>query len=312
MSIVARNLVKSYGELRAVDGVSFEIPGPGVLGLIGPNGAGKSTTLRILTSFLAPTSGTAAIAGFDCRAQSQQVRQHLGYLPETSPLYPDARIDEFLAFRAKLKRVPRRFRRAEIDRCLQACGLQNARRRLIGRLSHGFRRRVALADSLLHDPPVLILDEPTAGLDPLQVRQFRDLLAGLAHDHTILLSTHLLAEAEAVCDRVLILSQGQLVEDIDLQSAKSAPVCHLEVEGPEWALRQYIASFHEVEDVNLLELTGAWNRFEIRLKSTADIRAQLAEGCHERGWPIRELSLQRLSLEQQFVRSVFGEQRKAA
>lgn len=312
MSIVAENLEKRYGTLRAVDGVSFEMPGPGIVGLIGPNGAGKTTTLRMLTTYLAPTAGRAIIEGFDCWRESIQARRRLGYLPEASALPTDARVDELLGFRAKLKQVPRRLRRGEIDRTLQLCDLAGVRKRMIGRLSHGMRRRVALADALLNDPPVLILDEPTAGLDPLQVRQFRSLLSELAENHTILLSTHILAEAEAVCQRVLVLSRGRLVEDIDLQSTQIAETCRIEVQGPVDSIQIVFTASALVGNVRLLGSEGDWHRFEISANVGVDVRAELGDLCLQYGWRIRELSADRLTLEQRFIRSVFNDQRKAA
>lgn len=214
MSVVVRELSKKFGPLTAVDRVSFEIPSTGIVGLVGPNGAGKTTILRVLSTFLRPAAGVVEVAGFDCVSEPQSVRQNLGYLPENAPIHGEARVEEYLEFRARLKGILRRDRKAEIDRCLEACQLKPVRRRLIGRLSQGFRRRVGLADALLAHPAVLILDEPTIGLDPLQVRHTRELLVALAHDCTILLSTHLLGEAEALCERVLVLMQGRLVSDV--------------------------------------------------------------------------------------------------
>jgi ABC-2 type transport system ATP-binding protein len=222
MSIVVRGLCRHFGPLRAVDNVSFEIPSGGIVGLIGSNGAGKSTILRILSTFLAPAAGEAFVAGFDCVAEAARVRQSIGYLPESLPTISDVRVEEYLCFRAQLKGVARRDRRSEIDRVLAACQLTAVRRRLIGRLSQGFRRRVGLADALLGRPRVLILDEPTIGLDPLQVRNTRDLLADFARDGTILLSTHLLAEAEAICHRMLVLMQGRLVSDVNMAELRAS------------------------------------------------------------------------------------------
>jgi ABC-2 type transport system ATP-binding protein len=216
MSIVVQGLCRRFGSLRAVDAVSFEVPAGGIVGLIGLNGAGKSTVLRVLSTFLAPSAGRAWVAGFDCVAEAASVRKSIGYLPESLPGIHEARIEEYLWYRAQLKGITSRDRRSEIDRVLAACELTAVRRRLIGRLSQGFRRRVGLADALLGRPRVLILDEPTIGLDPLQVRNTRELLTDLARDCTILLSTHLLAEAEAMCQRVLVLIQGRLVSDVSL------------------------------------------------------------------------------------------------
>jgi ABC-2 type transport system ATP-binding protein len=214
LSIVVRELCRDFGALRAVSNVSFDIPPGTIVGLIGPNGAGKSTILRILATFLRATSGDVAVAGIDARLDPAGVRQAIGYLPENPPGHNEARVDEYLSFRAHLKGIPRDTRRREVDRCLEACDLAAVRRRIIGRLSQGFRRRVGLADALLARPQVLILDEPTIGLDPLQVRRSRELLFELAHESTILVSTHLLAEAQELCQRVLVLVHGRLVSDM--------------------------------------------------------------------------------------------------
>jgi ABC-2 type transport system ATP-binding protein len=216
VSIVVRELCKNFGALRAVFNVNVDIPAGTIVGLIGPNGAGKSTILRVLSTFLRATSGDVAVAGIDARLDPAGVRQVIGYLPENPPAYNDVRVDEYLAFRARLKGIARDKRHGEIDRCLEACELTAVRRRIIGRLSQGFRRRVGLADALLARPRVLILDEPTIGLDPLQIRHTRELLSDLAHESTILVSTHLLAEAQELCQRVLVLMNGQLVSDVQI------------------------------------------------------------------------------------------------
>ena len=235
MSIVVRELCRSFGTIRAVDQVSFEIPPASIVGLIGPNGAGKTTILRILSTFLAPTRGSVSVAGFDCALQAEQVRERLGYLPEALPGCHEARVVEYLGYRAQLKGIARRDRRTEVDRCLEACQLQSVRRRLLGRLSQGFRRRVGLADALLARPAVLILDEPTIGLDPLQVRHTRDLLVALSSECTILVSTHLLAEAQALCQRALMLMSGRIVSDV---STRDLPGDTLEDHFVRVALRQ--------------------------------------------------------------------------
>jgi ABC-2 type transport system ATP-binding protein len=214
LSIIVRELCRDFGRLRAVSKVSFDILPGTIVGLIGPNGAGKSTILRILATFLRATSGDVAVAGVDARRDPAGVRQVIGYLPENPPGHNEARVDEYLSFRAHLKGISRHERRREVDRCLEACQLTAARRRIIGRLSQGSRRRVGLADALLARPRVLILDEPTIGLDPLQVRRSRELLIELAHESTILVSTHLLAEAQELCRRVLVLMNGRLVSDV--------------------------------------------------------------------------------------------------
>jgi ABC-2 type transport system ATP-binding protein len=211
--IVVDRLTKYYGEYPAVRGVSFEVPTGRVVGFLGPNGAGKSTTMRILAGFLTATSGRASIDGRDVFWDPIEARRRIGYMPENCPLYPEMRVDEYLRFRAGLKGLGWGARRKRIEFVLSRCWLTDVRRQLVGTLSKGYRQRVGLADALLADPPVLILDEPTAGLDPTQIRETRKLIRELGAEHTMLLSTHILSEVEMTCDSVIIIYQGQVVED---------------------------------------------------------------------------------------------------
>src|SRR5690242_15609565 len=204
------NVTKYFGPVLAVDHINFSVDKGEIVGYLGPNGAGKTTSLRILTSYLPATSGTARVAGHDVRTESMEVRRNIGYLPESVPLYPEMRVEEYLSYRAKLKGVDRKDRKNRIDYCLQRCRIREVRRRLIGTLSKGYRQRVGLADAMVHDPPILILDEPTVGLDPLQIRETLHLIQVLGESHTILLSTHILAEVEAVCERVIIINAGRI------------------------------------------------------------------------------------------------------
>ncbi|HOW98922.1 MAG TPA: ATP-binding cassette domain-containing protein, partial [Kiritimatiellia bacterium] len=205
------HLTKRFAGCVAVDDVSFRIEPGEVVGFLGVNGAGKTTTLRILSCYLPATSGTAEVAGFDVFRDSLEVRRRIGYLPENAPLYPEMRVDEYLRFRARLKGVSPAACRRRVQEVKDRCGLKDAGRRIIGQLSRGYRQRVGLADCLVHDPELLILDEPTLGLDPAQVIQVRELIRALARRHTILLSTHILPEVEAVCRRVLIINRGRIV-----------------------------------------------------------------------------------------------------
>ena len=209
--IVVENLVKYYGEYQAVRGVSFQVPKGQVVGFLGPNGAGKSTTMRILAGYLTATSGQARIDGKDVFWDPIEARRRIGYMPENCPLYPEMRVDEYLKFRAGLKGLGWSTRRKRIDYVLQRCWLKDVRRQLVGTLSKGYRQRVGLADALLADPPVLILDEPTAGLDPTQIRETRKLIRELGQEHTMLLSTHILSEVEMACDSAIIIYQGAVV-----------------------------------------------------------------------------------------------------
>jgi ABC-2 type transport system ATP-binding protein len=311
MSIVVRDLCKTFGPIRAVENVTFEIPSSGIVGLIGPNGAGKSTILRILSTFLSPTSGRAAVCGFDCATQSESVRQQIGYLPETPPGQSESRIDEYLTFRAALKGIARRGRRAEIDRCLEACQLTNVRRRLIARLSQGFRRRVGLADALLGCPKVLILDEPTIGLDPLQVRHTRELLSNLAQDSTILLSTHLLAEAEGLCHRVLVLLRGGLVSDIRMDELHAGTGFEIELDGPFAECEQALHNLPRVISVECVGTSGRWRTYSIA-GDGPHLREEAARECLRRGWNLRELRATSRTLEDHFVRVAMRARRESA
>ena len=209
--IDVRHLTKRYGERTAVNDLSFSVERGEVVGFLGPNGAGKSTTLRMLTGFLEPSAGEVRIAGFDAKKQPLEVKRSVGYMPEAVPLYLEMRVVEYLRYRAELKGVPRRDRKQNVDKALELANVADVRGRIIGQLSKGYRQRVGLADALVADPPLLILDEPTAGLDPNQIRQVRDLVRSLGREKTVLLSTHILPEVEAICGRVIILDRGRLV-----------------------------------------------------------------------------------------------------
>lgn len=211
--IEVRNLTKRYGDHEAVGDLSFQVPKGQVCGFLGPNGAGKSTTLRMLTGFLSPTHGSITIGGVDAREEPVEARKLIGYMPELCPLYPEMRVDEYLRYRAELKGVARADRDAYVEKALENAAVKDVSTRIIGQLSKGYRQRVGLADALVADPPLLVLDEPTAGLDPNQIRQVRELIGRLAKNKTVILSTHILPEVEAICDRVLILHRGKLVSE---------------------------------------------------------------------------------------------------
>jgi ABC-2 type transport system ATP-binding protein len=232
--IEVQHLSKSYGSLRAVDDVSFRVDKGEIVGFLGPNGAGKSTTLRILAGFLGPSTGKVTIAGHDIEEEPLAARAALGYMPETSPLYPEMRVAEYLAFRAELKLVPRKKRAEAVARALEDARAADVADVLVGHLSKGYRQRVGLADALVASPPILILDEPTAGLDPNQIREVRDLVRRLGRDHTILLSTHILSEVEATCTRALVIARGRLVAEgsIDaIRARRGASVVRVTVRG---------------------------------------------------------------------------------
>ncbi|MFH2005812.1 MAG: ATP-binding cassette domain-containing protein [bacterium] len=220
--IRVEGLTKAYTETVAVDGISFSVSKGEVVGFLGPNGAGKTTTLKMLTCFMPATAGTASINGYDISTQSIRVRRSIGYLPENNPLYEEMRVAEYLRFRAALKWVRWSQRRRNVDEALAQCGLTDVTHRTIGQLSKGYRQRVGLADTLVGDPPVLILDEPTAGLDPQQIVEVRELIKRLSEVKTILLSTHYLPEVEQTCDRVIVINRGRIVLDDTVEHLRSA------------------------------------------------------------------------------------------
>src|SRR5438477_4361271 len=226
------NLSKYFGPVMAVDRISFAVGQGEIVGFLGLNGAGKTTTMRILTSYLPATSGIARVAGFDVMLESTQVRKNIGYLPESVPLYPEMRVDEYINFRAKLKGVERRQRTVRVEYCLDRCRLREVRRRLVGTLSKGYRQRVGLADAMVHDPAILILDEPTSGLDPVQIRETLSLIKELGESRTILLSTHILSEIEAVCGRIMIIHRGRLSSDKKMSDLAGIGPILVEVHGP--------------------------------------------------------------------------------
>jgi len=220
MSIEVNNLTKIYGSQRAVDGISFSLKPGEIVGFLGPNGAGKSTTMKILTGYLRPSSGTAKVADFDVTTQAMPARRAIGYLPEHNPLYTDMYVKEFLIFSGKLYGMGGSALRLRVDEMIALCGLEVEKRKKIGQLSKGYRQRVGLAQSFLHDPEVLILDEPTTGLDPNQIIEIRELIRNAGHNKTVLFSTHIMQEVEALCDRVIIISKGNLVSDTSLQTLR--------------------------------------------------------------------------------------------
>ncbi len=220
MSIAVTNLTKEYGSQKAVDSISLEVKTGEIVGFLGPNGAGKSTTMKILTGYVKATSGSVAVNGFDVSSQAMQARSSIGYLPEHNPLYPDMYVIEFLQFIGRLCHLKGRLLKERIAEMLHLCGLEREQHKKIGQLSKGYRQRVGLAQAFIHQPPVLILDEPTTGLDPNQLAEIRELIRTLGKDRTVLFSTHIMQEVEALCDRVIIINRGKIVADAPLQNLR--------------------------------------------------------------------------------------------
>jgi len=308
--VQADRLRKQYGPNLALDDVTFEVERGDIVGFLGPNGAGKTTTMRILSGFLPASSGTAAVAGYDVARDSIEVRRRIGYLPEGVPLYPEMRAEEYLAFRARIKGLARRERRRSIASVISRCGLDAVRRKLIGSLSKGYRQRVGIADALVSDPPVLILDEPTIGLDPNQIREVRELIRELGGDHTVILSTHILPEVEAVCRRVLIIHRGRMVfgdtlEGIQAHGAGGTRIT-IEARLPDGARPGAIQDVPGVEDLSVEE-DGGVTRLTVHVTPEPDIRGDLFRRAADLGWTILELRRIKPSLEDVFVRHTTGE-----
>jgi len=306
--IKVRNLTKNFGEVVAVSDVTFEVHPGEVMGFLGPNGAGKTTTLRILTGYLPATSGNVHVDGLDVLKDSLAVRQRIGYLPENVPLYLDMRVQEYLRYRGLLKGVPRREVLRRVGEAMEQVALSHMARRIVGQLSKGYRQRVGLADALISRPRLLILDEPTGGLDPHQRKEVLDLIKELARAQTILLSSHVLAEVESISDRVMIIQQGQLLasgttEELTL-SLQEAPRLVLEVEAAQATIDEILVPFREqvVGDPVHAELDQGWRRVTLVPAGAADFRAALGRALQRRDVPLRELYREEFSLEELFLR----------
>src|SRR6516162_9671689 len=294
------NLTKFFGPVLAVDHINFQVTRGEIVGFLGPNGAGKTTTMRILTTYLPATSGIAKVAGFDVMTQSMDVRRNIGYLPESVPLYPEMRVEEYLSYRAKLKSVPRKDRQARIDYCLERCRIREVRRRLIGTLSKGYRQRVGLADAMVHDPEILILDEPTHGLDPVQIRETLALIRELGERRTILLSTHILAEIEAICGRVMIIHRGRLSSDKRMSELQAVVAIYVEVHGPPEQVANVLRTTDGVDRVTPTPLGDGLASFEVLTRGHRDLREAIGQRLTRNGWTIRSLDLRRRRVEEHF------------
>ena len=304
--IDVQHLTKNYGDFVAVEDISFFIAKGEIVGFLGPNGAGKTTTMRILTGFMPPTSGKATIAGYDVFQQSLEARQHIGYLPETVPLYTDMTVRSYLDFQATLHAMRNPHKKARIDEIIERMRLEEYDNILIGKLSKGYRQRVGIAQAVLHEPDVLILDEPTIGIDPIQVVETRQLIKELGQDHTIILSSHILPEVSMVCQRVLIIDEGRLVAadtTEGLSSRLGGPErVQMVVKGP---MREVAAVLRDVGGVHTVEPedtgTEGTFRFLVECRAGRDVRPQLAAAVVQRRWDLLELHATGLSLEDIFL-----------
>ena len=308
--IKVEGLTKRYARTVAVDNISFEIAKGQIVGFLGPNGAGKTTTMRVLTCFLPPSAGTANVAGFDVLKNPFEVKKRIGYLPETPPLYPEMEVVEYLTFVGRLKGIGKSELGKRIDEVSERCAIGDVRKKLVGKLSKGYRQRVGLAQAIIHNPDVLVLDEPTAGLDPKQIIETRELIKGLAGDHTIILSTHILPEVEQTCQQVIIIAKGKLVATDSVSNLTSrllgSETVAVEVEPRDGAIdsvvvRQRLEQVPGVSRVLIRETRDKRHSFEVEGLQGRSVRAELARSVVEAGWNLTELRPLALSLEEIFL-----------
>jgi ABC-2 type transport system ATP-binding protein len=306
------NLTKRYGPVTAIHDVSFNVDKGRIVGFLGPNGAGKSTTMKILSCFMPASGGTARVAGYDVFSQSLEVRRRIGYLPENAPLYPDLSVAAFLDFVAEIKGVGRTARRGRVADVMERCFIGDMQHRLIGKLSKGYRQRVGLAQALLGDPEVLILDEPTIGLDPRQIAEIRALIRSLAGQHTVILSTHILPEVSMVCDGVIIINRGRIVaqgtESELVQQAFPSTRIQLRVAGADGDVAGAVAALPGVVGVQPLAARDGGVGLLVEAARDRDVRPDLVRLVTGKGWALQELHQVGMSLEEVFIRAVAGEQ----
>jgi ABC-2 type transport system ATP-binding protein len=303
--IEVSNLTKRYAGRTAVDNISFTVGRGEIVGLLGPNGAGKSTTMRVLSGFMPATSGTVRVAGFDVFHDSEETRRRIGYMPENNPLYSEMRVREYLKFRARLKGLGWRQSRERVATVMEQCGLTDVGRRIIGQLSKGYKQRVGLADALVHDPELIILDEPTIGLDPQQIRSVRALIKSLGGRHTVLISTHILPEVEMMCGRVLIMLDGRVLasdtpENLQRRVAGSSQII-AEIAASRDALQAVWENLPEVAEFDISSGEGAYWRCALTPVDGRDLRPLIFELARENRWQLRELTRGRHTLEDIYI-----------
>ncbi len=318
--IKVEGLTKRYARTVAVDNISFDVEKGRIVGFLGPNGAGKTTTMRVLTCFLPPTHGSAEVAGFDVLKQPLEVKRRIGYLPESPPLYPEMEVVEYLRFVAQLKGIPRADIQSRVSLVLERCAISDVRTTLLGKLSKGYRQRVGLAQAIIHNPDVLVLDEPTAGLDPKQILETRQLIKHLAGDHTIILSTHILPEVEQTCEQVIIINKGKLVATDSVENLtkrlRGSELIAVEVEGRDSQLdaglvRQRLEKVPGVSRV-VQKDGGARCAFEVESLQGRSVRSELARAVVEAGWNLYELRAVAFSLEEIFLQLTAADETVAA
>jgi ABC-2 type transport system ATP-binding protein len=312
-TIEVEKLTKFYGPARGIQEVSFAVKKGEIMGFLGPNGSGKTTTMRILTCFFPPTSGTARICGYDVLKEPLEVRRKIGYMPESVPLYLDMPVFSYLRFFAEVKGVPRKMRKRKVDEVIQLCSIKEVAHRLIGKLSKGYRQRVGIAQALLHDPEVLILDEPTIGLDPKQIIEVRNLIKGLGGSRTIILSTHILPEVGMTCDRVIIIHEGKLIavdtpENL-IKGLQQAPTILVGIEGPATNIINTLSNIPGVLQVEHQKMDAEdFSSFRVKVEQDRHLVNDLARSVYENGWKLREIRPVDMTLEEIFIKLVTEEQ----
>ena len=311
--ITVENLTKRYANKTAIDSVSFQVEKGEILGFLGPNGAGKTSTMRVITGFMPASDGTVRVDGFDVFENPLEVRRRIGYLPESPPLYLEMSVTGYLRFVAKIKGVPKEKIAPEVKRVMERVNITDVRDRIIAKLSKGYKQRVGLAQALLNDPPVLILDEPTIGLDPKQIHEVRELIKDLGGNHTVLLSTHILPEVEQTCNRVVIIDRGKIVavdtpQNLRLQVQGAAQV-FMEIQGPASEITSQLKKTPGVVDVRTVASTDGRHRFQIEGELKKEIRSDLARTVVQNGWGLFELQAATMSLEDIFLKLTTAEER---
>jgi ABC-2 type transport system ATP-binding protein len=314
--IEVQNLTKHYGTFTAISDVSFRVAPGEIVGFLGPNGAGKSTTMRILACFMPASSGSAKVAGYDVFRESMEVRKRIGYLPESVPLYPEMRVAPYLDFVAEIKGIGRAQRRRVVADVMERCLIADVQHRLIGTLSKGYRQRVGLAQAIVSDPHVLILDEPTIGLDPRQIKEIRDLIKSLAGEHTVILSTHILPEVSMVCSSVVIINRGRIVAQgpIDALVEQFFPSSRVEVELAEAAPPEVVDAMLKIPGVSGVaeaSVDGV-GRYVVEAPRGRDVRGEIFQLAAQRRWRLRELRRVGMTLEEVFMRVGAGEEAAGA
>ncbi|MFQ6039739.1 MAG: ABC transporter ATP-binding protein [Candidatus Poribacteria bacterium] len=333
--IEVENLTKYYGNIRAIENVTFRVEKGEVVGFLGPNGSGKTTTMRILTCFMPASSGRANVAGYDVFTQSLDVRRHIGYMPESVPLYTEMKVSSYLKYVSKIRKIPRSQRTSRIDAVLESCGLTHMRNRIIGQLSKGYRQRVGLAQALIHNPDVLILDEPTIGLDPKQIVEIRELIKELGKEHTILLSTHILPEASMICGRIIVINNGGIAGSITLSDGRITSIqssfrlssevyrnqgemttlgdsekLYVEAKAPAEDFNAAVANIPNVIDVQVAgQSADNHPQFYIDYELNTDIREELSNLIINNGWELLEMRPVEMTLEEVFIRLTTEQQK---